>query len=436
MSDPVLLRAVSRFVCLGGDCEDTCCQRWNISIDEAHYRDLGARMTVSEDQRLFALAFEPRPEAERTPAAFARIRLRPDDHLCPLLTPQKRCSVHERFGVAALPDVCAVYPRLARRVGERLEVYGALSCPEMVRQLVLPEDGADLVEGDPEALGRIPLVARASVEEADGIDEIRGGLLYLLDAERFSPRSRLFFLAWLAEEVLAGPGEGEGPGEGLGEGLATRLPDLATLTESVELVCADESLETLAEEMQGIGPTSVAAEVLFVEVLRLRAIVRPSFAPALDRVLAGYAAEGVSVQGGHEGGRGGRPSGDLLGAWMRRCRALPAPLAACLDGWLLRYARSFVLREIGLRREDFRSEIRQLILRIATLRLLCLSHPEIELGEASLARWFVEVVYQIARVVDHGRELEEWLLAGTEVVVPSAWELGELLAVAFGGAAD
>lgn len=433
MSGPVLLRAVSRFACLGGDCEDTCCQRWNISIDEAHYRGLEARMATPEDQRLFALAFEPRPEVERTPAAFAKIRLRPDDRSCPLLTPQKRCSVHERFGVAALPDVCAVYPRLARQVGERLEVYGAMSCPEMVRQLVLHEDGADLVEVEPEALERIPLVARADGDEAARIDEIRGGLLYLLDAERFSPRSRLFFLAWLVEEALTESGDGEGPGPS--------LPDLATLAESVELVCADESLATLSEEMQGIGPTSAAVEMLLVEVLRLRAVVRPSFVPALERVLAGYAAEGIWVQGGEEGegaARGGpglRWSGDLLGVWMRRCWALPAPLVACLDGWLLRYARSFVLREIGLHQKDFRREIRQLLLRIATLRFLCLSRPEVVLAEAALGRWFVEIVYQTARVVDHGREVEEWLFAGTEAVVPSAWELGELLAVAFGGSA-
>jgi hypothetical protein len=298
-----------------------------------------------------------------------------------------------------------------------------------VRQLVLHEDGADLVEGDPEALGRIPLVARASGDEAARIDEIRGGLLYLLDAERYSPRSRLFFLAWLAEEVLAEPEDGEGAGPG------ASLPDLATLAEAVELVCADESLETLAEEMQGIGPTAAAVEMLLVEVLRLRSVVRPSFAPALDRVLAGYAADGVFLQGGPEGAQGIRLRGDLLGAWMRRCRTLPAPLVARLDGWLLRYARSFVLREIGLHREDFRSEIRQLILRIATLRFLCLSHPEVALTEASLGRWFVEIVYQAARVVDHGREVEAWLFAGTEAVVPSAWELGELLAVAFGGSA-
>lgn len=390
-------------------------------------------MTTPEDQRLFALAFEPRPEAARTPVAFAKIRLRTDDHTCPLLTPEKRCTVHERFGVAALPDVCAVYPRLARQVGERLEVYGAMSCPEMVRQLVLHEDGADLVEVESEVIARVPLVARASGDEAARIDEIRGGLLYLIDAERYSPRSRLFFLAWLAEEVLAEPEDEEGTGSGVS------LPDLVTLAEAVELVCADESLETLSEEMQGIGPTSAAVEMLLVEVLRLRSVVRPSFAPALDRVLAGYETDGVFLQGGEEGTQGLRLRGDLLGAWMRRCRALPAPLVARLDAWLLRYARSFVLREIGLHREgegeDFRREIRQLLLRIATLRFLSLSHPEVAFTEASLGRWFIEIVYQAARVVDHGREVEAWLFAGTEVVMPSAWELGELLAVAFGGSA-
>src|SRR5256885_12770727 len=158
--DPLLAVATSgiaRFACLGDRCEDTCCRTWSISIDEPHYHSLGDRMRAAGEGGQFEAAFALRPDGDRTQSAFARVRLRVADDCCPLLSPERLCTVHARWGEEALPDVCAAYPRLGRIVGDRFEVHGSLSCPEVARRSLIDDGGADLIEVDRASLGRVPV---------------------------------------------------------------------------------------------------------------------------------------------------------------------------------------------------------------------------------------------------------------------------------------
>src|SRR5579864_783330 len=97
----VATSGIARFACLGERCEDTCCRTWSITIDEAHHRSLGDRMRAAGEGARFDGAFELRPDGERTAAAFARVRLRVVDGCCPLLSPERLCTVHARWGEEA-----------------------------------------------------------------------------------------------------------------------------------------------------------------------------------------------------------------------------------------------------------------------------------------------------------------------------------------------
>ena len=41
----------SGFSCLGGECEDTCCQNWEIKIDKRHYDLLKDAMSADDDEK-------------------------------------------------------------------------------------------------------------------------------------------------------------------------------------------------------------------------------------------------------------------------------------------------------------------------------------------------------------------------------------------------
>src|SRR5947209_3802504 len=85
--------AVARFACLGSACDDVCCRTWSISIDEPHFRSLGDRMRAAGEGARFDEAFEVRPAGDRSPQAFARVRLRVvdgvGDDCCTLLSPER-----------------------------------------------------------------------------------------------------------------------------------------------------------------------------------------------------------------------------------------------------------------------------------------------------------------------------------------------------------
>ncbi len=65
------------------------------------------------------------------------------------------CSIHIKYGAEALGDACYFYPRSARRLGEKTILTGAISCPEMLRLLLVEnafETGSDTVERLPQSV--------------------------------------------------------------------------------------------------------------------------------------------------------------------------------------------------------------------------------------------------------------------------------------------
>lgn len=370
------VRGMTRFACLGGACEDTCCASWNVSVDALHYGTLRARMAAAGEGGRFDEAFALLPEPERCPYAHATIRMRPSDGCCPLLGADGLCDAHRRFGDEALPDVCSFYPRFVVEVQGRAELLGSLSCPEVARQLLLHDDGLELelVEGEAaRALaGRTPVLQRPLPERAPFVDELRGIAWLLLD--RPAPLAeRLYLIAFIAEEAEALIEAGVS--EGLGAELESLL-DEAALS------------ELAAERLESPGPAEPALEAVFTQATRLRAIVRPRLRRRLDEALA--AAEALAVL---------RPGGEE--ALRRRVASLPDGCRLALEAWLSRVAREQLFRELARPDTRFVEVAGRLSLRLALLRVLLACHPLAEAGPAALGALLVELVYGIARVAEH-----------------------------------
>ena len=132
---------MTRFRCLAGDCEATCCGGWGIAVEPSANRRL--KLLAKGDLALGQL-LERGIELTPDGPDHARLRFLPSGD-CSMLDDAGLCSIQAKFGHAALFDVCAAYPRYANEVDGELELFGTLSCPEVARLALLADDGFDVV---------------------------------------------------------------------------------------------------------------------------------------------------------------------------------------------------------------------------------------------------------------------------------------------------
>ncbi len=118
---------LTRFKCLGADCEDTCCKGWNMQLDgitQARYREKAPELFES-------VAGE---------GEAAIMRRDPNTDFC-VKFEGGLCGIQRDYGEEFLGDACYFYPRAVRALGNEVSMTATLSCPEIVR-LTLLEDGA------------------------------------------------------------------------------------------------------------------------------------------------------------------------------------------------------------------------------------------------------------------------------------------------------
>lgn len=374
-------------------------------MDAAHYAAIREAMSGTEAERAeFARVFVPEPEPKGRSAALAVIR---PDRSCSLLDEDRLCSLQRRYGEAVLPDICAAYPRVASRVGDRVEVAGSLSCPEMARLCLLAEDATELTELDPATLGRLRLFFELeqpqNLYEA-AFDDVRSLAMFLLGQRQYPMSSRLFFLALLADKcgpVLRPQGSRED-----GMRLHRLLSD----------VRRGEALETLHRQFRTIDLDNPFALSVVTQILPAAwSAELLGFRSMLAEVLGPYAAD---PQSGVQLAESGAPSfaPDLLHlAFQRRAEALHPRLERRIELYFENFCTNFFFKDWFLRSPTLLRHVMGLLVRVATLRFLLRSHPAVaalrqsqeslDAQEAALDRAAVQVFYTVARALDHAEPL-------------------------------
>lgn len=121
------------FHCKMGACRNACCEGWPISVSLKDYFSL-LSAEVSGELRIkldCALHIAPNP----SPEAYAQILPRFDGR-CPMRMEDGRCAIHFEIGEFALPNVCRLYPRGARKE----ECSCANSCEAVVELFMNREE--------------------------------------------------------------------------------------------------------------------------------------------------------------------------------------------------------------------------------------------------------------------------------------------------------
>lgn len=168
------------FACIQGACRHSCCQGWEIDIDDASLRRYRA-MKGSLGQRLQAsIAAED---------GSAHFRLTEDER-CPFLNGDGLCDIILTEGEGALCQICADHPRYRHFYTGVTEVGLGLCCEAATRQTLTRQEPLSIVtlEDDGEAAGLTP--------EENALLTLRAELLALAQ-DRTKP------LALRADRLLA-----------------------------------------------------------------------------------------------------------------------------------------------------------------------------------------------------------------------------------------
>lgn len=182
------------FSCIGGNCEDTCCAGWMITIDEPTYKKYkkvkDKTMKARLDKELVA------KKGASSEEYVAKIKLK--NGRCAFLTGKGWCDIYTHLGENHLSHSCTLYPRTINRVNEGLEYSLAFSCPEAVRHILFQSEGIRF-EGANQPTSTVVISAElklsANKDHWKGyLLELREWILALLQDRKYTFEDRFYLL--------------------------------------------------------------------------------------------------------------------------------------------------------------------------------------------------------------------------------------------------
>ena len=391
------------FQCLGGECEDTCCQHWDIRFDKLHYEKLReAVQGEPKQQTLFDRYIVLNDGEQASERDYARIQLN-EQGFCPFLDGTGLCQLHARFGVEPLSNVCAFFPRVLSAYAESVEMTGALSCPEVVRQCLFSDEAAqEFKHFEPAILPRCEDIPLTRVVPATEIDfyasrfrEVREVMLQLAQSENYAFETRLYFLSNLGHRLAQGYHQGC-------EQNSKRLEEELT---RIQTARTQDALDNYYLHYVTAEPVAI---VVIQAVLQLQLQQAPDdkLSQMVREILNKY-HEQIQKQSDIEVYGENLPPEDLWRGYQQNWDRLNARYGVRLEQCLTRYLVNCLQREWFVSMPDPFVYIHMLTIRLAILRFIIASHPRIQeclqqqRDNDEIDKRVVEIVYLFARGIDH-----------------------------------
>ncbi|MDX2193353.1 MAG: flagellin lysine-N-methylase [Gemmatimonadales bacterium] len=422
-------RYVAGFACIGGACEDSCCSAgWGIPISRHDHDRLRAALDDAPDgARAFAAGVLPVPAPDASDATFALLR-RDAAGRCTFLEADGLCGVQRAHGADTLNDTCTDFPRSTRQLGDRFELVLALSCPEAARRSLLVDGAMELVPLARALASRapagMPLAQPGAPAWEHALEPLRAALLAPLADTRLPVAVRLVLVTAVAQAVAPEV-----------HARAATI-DRAALDDTCAAIHDPDARAALAADAAAMAEDVPADRALLGVIAflhgRLGHGLQPKFLTLVQGALAtlGASAEAETPP----------TAATLLHALDQRRKAWHAALGPRLDRAVANMAMNVVLKEPVVRWPDPVAYVTELMLRIATFRVLLVGHPALDaryradraggppLGPEDaglLDACIVEVAYLLGRYLEHNRHLPALV---RETVAAHALDTPELLA--------
>ena len=406
-------RYMEGFRCIGSACEEDCCHGWHITIDQqTHGRIKQALDGCKIDRERFRQSFKRNRKDNKNFSNYAALRLKADGN-CPFLESNGLCYIHRRFGEGCLSLTCTTYPRRLNRVGGRWELSATLSCPETARRCLLQEDATELVALDPERVNgqRLSIMSSLPANSDDPYlayrDLVREVVLQMLAARDYPLTSRLFFLAFFAQRIAPFHHR------------KSRSFTTEALASAIDCFADPESLAELHGRFQEMTPPiDLPMSIIQVVLLSKLPSSGGSFRQLLAQVWATYvgpddAGRVLDLEKTQD--QTLVNCSELAGKYLQRRAVLVERFGARLDLYLENYCRNYWFGEGFEQSANLLQHLQKLLVRLAVLRFLLISHPELDPLLApspsqppsqpelqQLDQLAVKVCYQFSRGLEHG----------------------------------
>jgi len=392
------------FKCLGGDCEDTCCQNWDIHLDKPHYELLDNNLSKDKDQKvIFDKYVKRNTQEDASDRSFAIIKLN-DSGYCPFLNESGLCHVHIEFGVEPLSNICTFFPRVFSILDNAVEMTGALSCPEVVRRCLLSSvQDYELNQVPLTVLPRSKYPVSRNVDSnknvySEKFNAVNSQLLKLINDERYAFETRLYFLANFTYRLAPHYHQAGG--------------NIKSIDEEINRIDKDETKNQLDDFFFQFNTTEPVAMIIVQSILQLRIQYegKDKLSNLAGKIFTNYKvdlqkSEDFDVFGDNV------PPDILWKKFQAHWEVLNSKYGAKLETYLTRYVTNCLQREWFVSMPDPFSYIHMLSIRIAILRFLITSHPAMLTliyasktepeSQAGFDALVVEVVYLFARSIDH-----------------------------------
>ena len=125
MNKIIALNNYTQFHCKCGDCRNTCCKLWHITLSEDEYFKTESLDCSDSLKEIINRSLSLIPSHLASQNKYAEINLKYDGY-CPLINNSGYCSLQCECGVTSLPSICNNFPRSKRQIFDTSEI--ALSC--------------------------------------------------------------------------------------------------------------------------------------------------------------------------------------------------------------------------------------------------------------------------------------------------------------------
>ncbi|MDH4322428.1 MAG: flagellin lysine-N-methylase [Desulfobulbaceae bacterium] len=402
------LRHATRFKCIGSACEEDCCHNWKVVLDQAGYKKTKEHLAQTEAGRLLFRRHVRERRKHQTAAEYADITLLANGD-CPFIDPRDRlCVLHRDFGESCLSKTCRTYPRKLALVGNRFELSLELSCPEAARSFLFDPD-FDLIQIDrsPFTKGNF-YISTYPVDATNPLsqyhDLIRGTVLQLLSIADYPLNSRLFFASFFANRTVPFFSR---QAKNFSEPLLAA--EIKLLTNPQLLDALHGQFETLAVS----ADLPIDLPMSFILAILLgRTGKTGSLDQLLQRIWENYGRENMPEQQKNTGNQ--EEFQKIVATYKELRTATPRAVTERLESYLDRYSQYFWFSHLYSEAPNLLIHTRRLFIRLAMLRFLLYSHPEInELRQlsfnanltaqhqAKIGTVAVDVFYRLARGIEH-----------------------------------
>ena len=188
------------FACVGSACELSCCTGgWDIAID-----DKTAKKYLNCKDGEWKERFVNNIEAPNETKKSYLFALNKNGN-CVFLNDDRLCSIQKRFGEGYLCDVCNNYPRLYMKLGNKFNKKADLTCPEVIKKVLLSNKQITFVELrenlPPDKLRKIsiPRVLNSKHQYYKNFNSLRNFSIQTLQNQEYSLTERLLILAYFFE---------------------------------------------------------------------------------------------------------------------------------------------------------------------------------------------------------------------------------------------